>query len=757
MSAVFNFKPTPLSLALTAQAVTLFLLAVPNAQAQVTVTQPGRVVTSTAVVDNYVLTTGSSLTVDGATTRQISASGAGLRLQSGSKTQDIFAQSRSAVEVDGSEVTARGGMNYAINVRSNSSVLITNNSTVTNAGLVGVQASRSLNGMDGSTVTVINSRVAGRDAGISASAYSTVNLDGAQVQGTGANGTGLLLANADAVVRNNSRIVGGRNGVLMRQDAEATRTNSLILDNSVVQGTTGSAILVNPTVANNSTLSDIQVLNGSNLISGNGVLLEVGNSSTANMNVDKSSLVGDVRIGAGSTGTVQLNNNASLTGQLYNVKQLDVNSNAQWMLVGDSQVNALKMGGGNVVFGAPTQYFQLNTNSLAGNGTFKMHTNFNTGETDLLNVNGNAEGNHQLLIGASGSELATGEAIKVVHTESGGAKFGLVGDTVDVGAFEYGLKQEGTDWYLDPEKQGTSTSAKAVLALANAASPVLIGESRLLRTRQGEVRYGEGKSQGFWMLGHGSKIDVAANSNGVGYSQNQNGFAMGFDNAVSDEWTVGVLGGYSTSKLSLSRGSSGMVNSFYAGVYGIWQDDSGVYVDVGTKYNRLNGQSQVNMSDGQRAKGKYTQDAVSGWVEVGRKMALNDDGAFIEPFAKLDTAVIGGSNYTMDNGLKAKSDRSLSAIGKVGVTLGNDIQLDSGAKIQPFVRVAVARDFSPDNNVYINDQKFTNNLSGASIEGTVGMAVALSSNLSMHGELSHGKGKAYDTPYTGTVGLSWAF
>lgn len=47
MSAVFDFKPTPLSLALTAQAVTLLLLAVPNAHAQVVVTQPGAVISST--------------------------------------------------------------------------------------------------------------------------------------------------------------------------------------------------------------------------------------------------------------------------------------------------------------------------------------------------------------------------------------------------------------------------------------------------------------------------------------------------------------------------------------------------------------------------------------------------------------------------------------------------------------------------------------------------------------------------------------
>ncbi len=757
MSAVFNFKRTPLSIALTAPAIALLLMAAPNAHAQVVVTLPGTSIWSGTRVDDYLLNPNSSLTAHGAVTNQIVMNAAGLIVEAGSATQDISARLQSTVLIDGSQVTARSSANQAIMVASNSSLLVTNNSTVTNTSGWGVSATRTAGGTDGSSVTIKDSSVIAATRGISSAGYSVVNLDNARVEATLATGTGIVLFNSDVTARNNSRIIGGVNGVNMRNDATLTRTSSLILDNSVVQGKTGAAILVNPAVSN-STHADIQVLNGSNLLSGNGDLLQVTNNSTANMNVDNSSLFGDVRIGAGSTGTVQLNNNASLTGQLFNVKQLDVNSNAQWVLVGDSEVGALKMGGGNVVFGAPGQYVQLNTNSLTGNGTFKMHTNFNTGDTDLLNVNGNAEGNHQLLVGASGSELATGDAIKVVHTESGGARFGLVGDTVDVGAYEYGLKQEGTDWFLDPEKRGTSTSAKAVLALANAAPVVLRGEESILRTRMGEVRFGEGKSQGLWMRGYGNKIDVAANSNGVGYSQNQAGLSLGADWAMDELWTLGVMGGYSNSNLGLSRGSSGMVNSYYAGLYGIFRDDeSGVYVDLTAKVNRLNGQSQVNMSDGQRAKGKYSQDAVSASVEVGKHIKLDDDGVYLEPFAQLSVAAIGGSNYTMDNGLKAKSERATSAIGKVGMTAGKNIQLESGGILQPYLRAAVARDFSPDNKVYINDQAFKNNLSGGSYEVAGGMAVSLSPSLSVHAEATHMKGKAYDQPWGATVGLQYAF
>jgi outer membrane autotransporter protein len=761
MSAVFNFKPTPLSLALTAQAVSLLFLVAPDASALTQVRSPNTSISVATPLDSYGLFPASSLIATGANTSQITMDNAGLTLQANSSARDIDAMNRSTVVIDSSRVDARLGVGSAIFARGGSSVLITNNSAITNntANGFGVSVTRTLNATNGSFLTVRDSSITAISRGINSSGYGKVNLDNARVEATGATGTGLVLLNAEAVVRNNSSIVGGASGVNMRTDADLTLTNSLILDNSVVQGRTGPAILVDPPLTNNSA-ADIQVLNGSNLLGGNGVLLQVANNGIANMNVDNSQLTGDVVISATGTGTVQLNNNALLTGQLRNVAQLDANNGGKWMLVGDSEVGALRMAGGSVEFGAPTQFFQLNTNSLAGNGTFIMHTNFNTGVTDLLNVNGNAEGNHQLLIAASGNELAVGEPIKVVHTQSGGAQFGLVGDTVDVGAFSYGLKQEGTDWYLDTERRGTSNAAQAVLAAFNATPTILLAEGSILRTRMGELRFSEGKSQGLWMRSYGNKYDVAANSNGLGYTQNQTGFTIGADTALEagdGQWLAGVMGGYSKTDLSLSRGSSGMVNSYHVGAYATWLDaESGLYVDLVGKVNRLNTQSQVNMSDGQRAKGNYTQDAVSASAEVGRHIKLDDD-FFVEPYAQLSTAFIAGSSYSMDNGLKAKGESTKSVLGKVGVTIGKNIQLEGGPVLQPYLRTAAAHEFNDNNKVLINNQAFNNDLSGSRYEVAAGMAVNLSDNLKLHAEIETSQGKKIDMPWGGTVGLRYTF
>ncbi len=761
MSAAFSFKRTPLSLALTAQAVSLLFLVAPDAQALTQVRSTNATISSTTPLDNYSLFALSRLTATGATTAEITMDRATLQVLAGSSTSDIFAETNSTVVIDNSRVTARPLMQVgaAITSRYGGSVVVTNNSVVTHSTGWGISAGRTTTGTDGPSVTVRDSTVSGTTRGISAGGYSVVDLNNAYVEATSAAGVGVVLLNADAVARNNSTIVGGASGVNMRVDGGLTRTNSLILDRSVVQGLNGPAILVNPP-ANNATRADIQVLNGSNLLSGNNILLQVANNSIANMNVDNSRLTGDVVVDAGSTGTLQLNNNALLTGQLRNVEQLDANSGGKWMLVGDSAVGALRMGGGSVEFGGPTQFFKLDTNSLAGNGTFVMHTNFNSGVTDLLNVNGNAEGSHQLLIAASGNELAVGEPIKVVHTQGGGAQFGLVGDTVDVGAFSYGLKKEGTDWYLDTERLGVSNSAQAALALANSAPTVILGEASILRTRMGELRFTQGKSQGLWMRSYGNKYDVAATGNGLGYKQNQTGLTIGVDTPIEagdGQWLVGVMGGYSKSDLSLSRGSSGMVNSYHVGAYATWLEaETGLYVDLVAKVNRLNNQSQVNMSDGKRAKGNYTQDAATASVEVGRHIKLDDD-FFFEPYTQLSTSFIGGSGYTMDNGLKVEGDRTKSIIGKVGMTAGKNIQLDSGTIVQPYLRTAAVREFNANNKVFINNQAFNNDLSGSRYEVAGGMSVSFSENLSMHAEIETSKGKAIDMPWGGTVGLRYAF
>ena len=574
------------------------------------------------------------------------------------------------------------------------------------------------------------------------------------VEGTGADSYGVLLDGATATASQSS-IIGGKNGVLFTNNLGSTTAGKLVLDNSSVEGRSGSAIVVEGEPGEPMDV-EIDVRNGSTLIGGNGTLLEVNGGAQASMNVDNSRLNGNIIVEDGSTAHLNLDNNAGLTGQLHNVSSLNIGDQSYWELTGDSQVGALNLAGGTVKFGDSDAFYQLDLDSLDGKGTFVMGTDFARGITDFLNINGQANGTHSLLLEATGVEPLNPEAIRIVHTEGGDAQFSLANDFVDVGAYSYGLKKDGTDWFLDPENRVISPSTRSVMALFNTAPTVWYGEATSLRTRMGELRFEPGQA-GVWMRGYGNKYKVAE-STGVGYDQNQQGFTLGADMPLADsQWLVGVMAGHSTSDLNLKRGTSGTVKSYYVGAYATWLDEeNGLYFDAVAKLNRFNNESKVGMSDGTKSKGKYANTGGGLSAEFGRNIKL-DDGYFVEPYAQLSTVVIQGANYNLDNGLHADGERTRSIMAKAGATIGRDIQLDSGSVVQPYLRAAMVHEFANNNKVKVNNNVFNNDLSGSRTEFGAGVAVKLSQNLQLHADLEHSSGGRVEQPWGANVGMRYSW
>ncbi|MDE2037003.1 MAG: autotransporter outer membrane beta-barrel domain-containing protein, partial [Pseudomonas sp.] len=140
MSAPFNFKPTPLSLAFKAKAVTLLMLMAQLSEARV-VTGPDEMAGPGPRPDTFELRAGSRLTVLGVPTLQITANSATLLVNAGSSTRDIAAIN-SDIRIDGSDVVARDSARAGVHV-TGSNVLITNSNITHNNG-TGLAAARSL-------------------------------------------------------------------------------------------------------------------------------------------------------------------------------------------------------------------------------------------------------------------------------------------------------------------------------------------------------------------------------------------------------------------------------------------------------------------------------------------------------------------------------------------------------------------------------------------------------------------------------------
>ncbi|MCF4995072.1 autotransporter outer membrane beta-barrel domain-containing protein [Pseudomonas syringae] len=732
---------------------------------------------STPVMALTTVGPGQTLNIDGTTAPDNYLVTGGALNTTGSRTFEVSVLQGSAITATGGTFAGRGNQNGVTVTNSQATM---NDVTVT-GGNSGLTFNRLGTSTTGSTGRVTNSVVSGESSGVAITGLSAVELIGTRVTGNRTDSVGLNFFGGSIIASQNSVISGGENGVRMGEDSDRFGVNSLTVDNSVVEGRAGSAIVIEQGIE-----ATVMLQNNALLQSGNGILLEIreastgtmtvagssvegsiniSDSSTANLTFEQGRMTGDVLVDDTSAATVTLNNQSAFTGRLDKVDGVTINSSSTWTLTGNDTIGALAMGGGAVNFGAadaPGTFYQLNVGSLAGTGTFAMKGNFVTGERDFLNVTGVSTGNFDLAVAASGLDATAPQQLTLVHTAAGDAQFSLVnGRPVDVGTFSYELAKRtdgagGTDWFLDPTTQTVSPGARSVLALFNTAPTVWYGELTSLRSRMGELRFNGGQS-GAWMRTYGNKYNVADGS-GVGYQQRQQGLSLGADARVGEsDVLVGVLAGFSESDLDLNRGTSGTVKSYYFGPYVTWLDaDTGYYFDGVLKFNRFRNESKVSLSDGSRAQGDYDNWGVGGSAEFGRHIKLAD-GYFIEPFTQLSAVQIQGKRYSLNNDMDADGDRTRSLLGKAGATVGRNFGFGNGSIAQPYVRAAIAHEFAKNNEVQVNNNVFNNDLSGTRAEFGAGVAVAMSEQWQVHADFDYANGENIEQPWGANVGVRYSW
>ena len=689
---------------------------------------------STTPVDNYVLNGDSTLNAEGATTRDIMVNYSTLNLNNSS----VQATGANGVWVVGGWANITGS-----NIASDRTGLVVSND---------------VNGLS-SSATVSDSSISGSPTGVKVNGTSELTLVRTTVAGTGATARGLELY-AGTVKAIGGSITG--NGDAIRIGGSQYSNATLVLSGTTVQSSGGSAILVD-TLGQGPIAANISVLDGAQLSSApDGYLMNVRNGAEANLRVGGSNthLVGDINADGTSTANVVLEDFATLTGHLENVQSLAVNSNARWVMEGDGSVENLSLNGGGVQFGKPGEFYTLKVENLSGaGGTFYMYNDFTQGLVNTLTVTGTATGNHSIKLDSMGTEPVAVGSTPVVHIASGDASFGLVGGGVSLGAFDYDLVQHAgnqQDWFLDTSSKVISPGTRSVLALFNTAPTVWYGELSTLRSRMGELRTNADKAGG-WVRAYGNKFDVSASS-GVAYQQVQQGLSFGADAPLpvgDGQWLVGVLGGYSKSDLDLSRGTSGTVNSYYVGAYTTWLDEqSGYYFDGVLKFNRFQNSSDVELTGGDKTKGKYNNYGTGASLEFGRHIKLTDD-YFVEPYAQIAGVVIQGKDYDLDNGLSADGSRTHSLLAKAGATAGRNFNLGEGKTVQPYLRAAYVHEFANNNKVEVNNYTFNNDLSGSRGELGAGVAMTMTDKVSLHADFDYSNGDKIEQPWGANVGLRY--
>ncbi|MCD5980956.1 autotransporter outer membrane beta-barrel domain-containing protein [Pseudomonas quasicaspiana] len=643
----------------------------------------------------------------------------------------------SAVAASTTNITLRNSASLTGNLSNISSVNM-DNSSVTGDVTVPAASTASIamtnnSGWNGQLTNIASLNMNSSSLTGNLSNISSVNMDNSTVTG---DVTVPAASTASVAMTNNS----SWNGQL-------TNIGSLTLDNSTLTGGVNqdSGSIASVTLTNNAVIT--------------GQLNNIGA-----LNINSSTMTGDIVQDASTPATITLANTGVLSGTVTNAQAMNIDSTSVWNMTNSSSLGSLAIAGGTVnLRGGNPAFKTLTLGSLSGSGNFALGTDLAAHQSDLINITGNATGSHVLQVQNTGVDpVKETYAQQLVHTGSGDAAFSVQGDTVDAGAFTYQLEQRGTDWFLvqaqdDAGEPIPTPSAQTVVALFSAAPTVWYGELSTLRSRMGELRNGHDQG-GAWARTYGNRFNIAT-SDGVDYSQNQSGISLGVDTALpssNGQWLIGVMAGYSHSDLNLRRGSTGDVDSYYAGLYSTWLSTSGYYVDAVLKANRFSNKADARMSDGERSEGDYDTYGVGASVEAGKHIQLADRW-FVEPYAQVSALWVEGEDYRLDNGLEADSNRADSFLGKVGTHFGRTFPLTKGGFVQPYAKVAIAQEFAKNNKVNVNDNTFNNDLSGTRGEVGIGVVAQLTSVLQLHADIDHSNGDNIEQPWGVNAGLRYSW
>ena len=257
-------------------------------------------------VDNYLVRNGGVLNTENA------------------QTHEVFVQS-------GSTINASGGAFVGRN--RNSAVTLTNSqASLTGATLTSDRAAltlrREIGSPTGSSAVVTDSILQGGTSGALITGLSTLELNGGEVTGVLADSVGVDIYGGE-VRANGTTISGGTNGVRMSASSGGQPDTLLTLNGATLEGRESSAILVQEGVQ-----AQISVLNNSQLLAGNGILLDVQDASAADMTVIGSTLQGNVNVASGSTANLTFDQ-----GYMIGDVLVDDSSKANLTLDNHSQFN----------------------------------------------------------------------------------------------------------------------------------------------------------------------------------------------------------------------------------------------------------------------------------------------------------------------------------------------------------------------------------------------------------------------------------
>lgn len=693
------------------------------------------------------------------------------------------------VSMDGGGITTHGNSSHALYASAD-----TSNSPGAEFDVTGVQIETfgigsvgALARMSGAKISVSDSRIVthGDSAyGLFASGRgASVALIDSDLLTEGASAYGLAISNnaTSRLQGSNLKTSGAQAHGIVSFATGAGVVNDVEINASQIETQDGVGILVNGGGLNSRfTDSRLQARSAGEP----GIALWITDRAdgvlAGNVQLDavRSTLVGDVVVDGGTL-QLSLSDHSALQGAIQDNQQsarLSIDDSSVWTLSGDSTLSQLH-NAGVVEFADPGvagAFKQLRVaGDLSGDGYYIMNTDLGQGSGDRLRVGGQVTGQNQILVRNSGAEPgASGQRLTLVESAGGSGSFSLAnaGAVVDAGTYRYALQgdAESGDWdlvnvgrnqSLKPGQDNLSTGASA--AINSSAIATLRGtwdaERATLVQRVGELRQGSG-GQGLWIRGFGQKQSL---DNGVGrdFSQQVQGTQLGIDTRIASAqgaWVVGGLAGYSRTDRDFKSEGDGKLDSYHAGAYATYLDDSGWYADSLLTLNRWSTRLDLRGTDGAKVSGHSRSHGAGVSVEAGKQISL-DDGWFVEPQVQLSALYVAADSYRLSNGLQVDAGNGLSTQMRAGARTGRTVQLHSGLRVQPYLKAGWVEDFSARNTVKTNGISSHPDGKGGGWYAGAGVTAQVSPKHQLYADLETSEGSSIDRPWAANIGYRYSF
>lgn len=405
---------------------------------------------------------------------------------------------------------------------------------------------------------------------------------------------------------------------------------------------------------------------------------------------------------------------------------LTLNSST-WIMPGSSSLTSLTLNNGSVAFSPPSSggYKTLAVSGdLAGSGgSFHLNTNLAAGTGDLITVGGTASGSHTLYITNLGGAAAARTAVKVAALNAGAANTATFSGGGDQGAWRYGVAPGSaissysgvnslTDYYFYNTGRPSNITYAAIGDSA-AGTVLWYGELNEIKKRLGDLRLGARSGDDFWVRTYADKFNVTPVGSEA-FSQIVRGVELGKDNpqafAGGRKFTGFVLGAGRADN-TFSTGGTGEIKSFYAGAYGSWLRDDGVYFDLVGKYNRFRHSFSSPILGGGSDSGSYRNTGLGLSAEIGKRIERGN-GVFIQPEAELSALWSGSAGYTSANGLAIEVPSANSLQLRLGCTAGRKWQDGDGASRQVYGKLSWVNEFRGDSRTVVDSVPFDASLKG---------------------------------------------